>query len=521
MDIEKPPDINNNTDQVYRIIKCPLISILKKYDIIHPIIEKTVNDINQFVIFGYQFIRLYLLDRFTNNKDFPTINKQFILDVLKTIGTCETTRGKQKTDIKNKDEKELIKQFYDDVFSKLINIKLSYTGKTFILEQTAKEMITCLETNISTHFIKHLNKYINCQFKQPKTVIIKQEKDKEKRKELYKLLNEDIRNLKSDIINNKIKDSKEEYHDWINNNKKFLYPEKITKNVAYDVKVHTEKYIKHSFYINSKIEELKSKPYQVIPLRNNIVPKHITINTCAMVDMIDDKNKLIFDYNKSELVLHGKTHQKHIWSKILKLEKRSIFNNKNYIFYNQISTDGYSCSLLFILKKYKDKEFGDKLPKVKDEIEFKKLEDLTKTECDEYLTDKYKIVSLDPGKIRPISIIDENNIFFKYSACRRRFDTYTKGSNYVIHQEKIKQNIIPKETELSKFNSRTLKQDKFKNFIINKNKINTELQNFYKNILFRKLQFRRYVRTKQSEVKLLNEIENKYLTKEEKFKNKK
>lgn len=33
--------------------------------------------------------------------------------------------------------------------------------------------------------------------------------------------------------------------------------------------------------------------------------------------------------------------------------------------------------------------------------------------------------------------------------------------------------------------------------------------------MFRKLAFRRFIRTKQSEVKLLNEIENTYLTKEE------
>lgn len=118
-------------------------------------------------------------------------------------------------------------------------------------------------------------------------------------------------------------------------------------------------------------------------------------------------------------------------------------------------------------------------------------------------------------------MIDENNNYFKYSACRRRFETYTKRSNYIILQEKIKHNIIQKETELSKFNSRTLKLDEFNKFVINKNKINIELKEFYKNILFRKLQFRRYIRTKQSEEKLLNEIENKYLTKDDKTHGKK
>ena len=90
-------------------------------------------------------------------------------------------------------------------------------------------------------------------------------------------------------------------------------------------------------------------------------------------------------------------------------------------------------------------------------------------------------------------------------------ETYTKRSRYIINQEKIKHNIIPIETELSKFSSRTLKLDEYKKFIINKNKINTELDNFYQNKLFRK-----FVRTKQSEINLLNEIENKYLTNEDK-----
>jgi len=126
-----------------------------------------------------------------------------------------------------------------------------------------------------------------------------------------------------------------------------------------------------------------------------------------------------------------------------------------------MSTDGFSCSLLFILKEYKDKEYGDILPKVIEEDNIiPKIESITKEKCDEYLTNKYKLVSLDPGKIRPISMIDESNNFYKYSASRRRFETYTKRSNEIINDEKIKNNIIEKETKLSLYNSRSLKLDK-------------------------------------------------------------
>ena len=55
----EPPDKN-----IFRIIKCPLKSVLKIYDIIQPIIEKTVKAVNQIVILGYQFIRLYLIHKF-------------------------------------------------------------------------------------------------------------------------------------------------------------------------------------------------------------------------------------------------------------------------------------------------------------------------------------------------------------------------------------------------------------------------------------------------------------------------
>ena len=505
-------------EQVYRIIKCPLNCVLKKHELLQPVIDKAVFDINDIVILSYQFIRLYLLDKYNNNVDLPTINKQFVLDVMKTVSSADTKAG-QKTNpdnIKNATGKADIKRFYDTDFSQLVSMRPSYTNKTHILATSANEMITCITTNISTHFIDHLFRYIHCLFKQSRLIEIKTIKDKEKRKELYKVLNQDIRDLKSDLINDKIKLSKTEYHDWIKATRPFLFPIKITKSVAYDVKVNPEKYIKYSFFINKKIEEMGRRPYQIIPQRNNIVPKHIVLNTVGIADLIDDKKKLIFNYNKTELVLHAKKHQSHIWSKILKLEKKHIFKQKDYVFYNQIITDGFSCSLLFILKKYKNKVYGERLPTMDTETEFTRLEDLTKAQCDGYLqTDKYKLVSLDPGKIRPITMIDENNKFFKYTACRRRFETYTKRSNAIILQEKQRNGIIQKETELSNYKSNTFSTADFKQFITKKTELNNDLKAFYRQKLFRKLAFRRFIRTKQSEINLLNEIENTYLTKEE------
>ena len=118
VEIKKPPDIetiyDNINEQVYRTIKCPLKTVLKNYDIIHPIINNLVKDINDLIILGYQFIRLYLLDKFNNNKELPIINKLFILDVLKTISKTTSEKGKKtnEANIKNKEGKDDIRLFY-------------------------------------------------------------------------------------------------------------------------------------------------------------------------------------------------------------------------------------------------------------------------------------------------------------------------------------------------------------------------------------------------------------------------
>jgi hypothetical protein len=220
-----------------------------------------------------------------------------------------------------------------------------------------------------------------------------------------------------------------------------------------------------------------------------------------------------------------KKHQKHIWSRILKTEMKSIFNHKKHIFYNQISTDGFSVSILFIDRKFKNKKFGEIIKEIDtsdEEDNYIPAESLTKEQCDELLNGNYKFISNDPGWNRPCSMIDENGKYYSYSAGRRRFETYTKRSAEILYQEKKKDGIFEIETSFSKIaTSRTMNYEKYMNFIKEKFIMNNKLKPFYHNILWRKLQFRRYVRTKQADIKMLNEIENCYLTKEEKESGKK
>jgi hypothetical protein len=167
-------------------------------------------------------------------------------------------------------------------------------------------MATCITTNIATHFLKYLYKLINILFRNPVKEDIKTIQDNAERKRRYALFNAEIRGLKSDLIEDKIETSDPKYHQWIRETRPFLYPAKLLKNLAYDVKANRKNYIKYSYYINTKIERLGGRPYHFIPQRNNCVPKYITIPTNAMIEIIYDIDLTKFEQKKAFMMSKSK-----------------------------------------------------------------------------------------------------------------------------------------------------------------------------------------------------------------------
>lgn len=333
---------------------------------------------------------------------------------------------------------------------------------------------------------------------------------REERKPLYQEINKKIRNIKDDLVNMKCSKSDPEHHQWITEQISLLFPHKITKNLFYDIKAHPQKYIRTSIIINQKIEELGMRPYQVFCQRSNLVPKSITLNTSGVIEVINDKKKEIYRYGYSQMNNNAKRYQNHTWKEILKLENKQIFNHKDYVFYNQIQTDGVSANILFIRKEFYTKKYGQKLPDYDEEeyLQIKPLDKLTTKECSDYKSKT--LIGCDPGKKSIITMVNEKGEYYSYSNCRRRVETYTKRSNQIVLQEKQNNGIIELETELSSCSKRTLTSSKYIECLKQKYTHQEELQNFYENPLFRKIKLRRYCRTKSSEDRMLNEIEKQY-----------
>ena len=199
--------------------------------------------------------------------------------------------------------------------------------------------------------------------------------------------------------------------------------------------------MKGMLYMNSVLEKQECKLFQPLPLRNNIIPKHIIIDTASLINLFcpekDNEGKKI---KKGELLHNLKENQCEVWTNFLNL-KNKIFKNRHYQFHNQIQTDGISCCLLFIRKDLKDKKWGSKVP-VLQEQDFHTIEDLTKEQLDT-LKDR-NIVGCDPGKHSLVYMMDKNGNKLQYTASQRKIESYGKRNQRILLQEKKKHKIIEK-----------------------------------------------------------------------------
>jgi hypothetical protein len=163
--------------------------------------------------------------------------------------------------------------------------------------------------------------------------------------------------------------------------------------------------------------------------------------------------------------------------------------------------------LLFIRKDLKDKKWGSKLPVVNDD-EFYNIEDLPKETLD---TLKNKtIVGCDPGKHSLVYMMDASGNKLQYTASQRKVESYGKRNQRILLQEKKRNNIIEKETELSLQNSKSVNIELFKRYLIEKSKLNKEVKEFYQREVWRKMGFRQYSYGKKSINTFLNKIKETF-----------
>ena len=472
-------EFRSNDKSAYTTIKTTLKSVLHNHKEVQPLINNLVFEMNDLMIHSYQFIRLYVLNCYNNNLPLPEINEKFILYCIKTLGIRDK-RGIQSNDT---ELLETLQKFYDKEYQPLLNHeKTSLKNKPHILPYLATQLHTSLSNNIQEHFIQHFLRFIN------KTTNHITE-DKATLFNFKKLLLEC--NKGTDTM----------FDEWKTTHLPNILPNTINKTVHYDVKVKPFDYLKGMLYMNAVLEKEEHKLFQPLPLRNNIIPKHIILDTACIISLFCPTNN-----KKGELLKHVKENQHDVWNNLLNLQDKT-FKSKHYQFHYQIQTDGISCSLLFIRKDLKDKKWGSKVPTLVEQ-DFHNIEDLSIEQLDDLKP--RNIVGCDPGKRSLVYMMDDKGNKLQYTAPQRKRESKAKTNQRILLVEKKRNNIIEKETHLSFQNSKSVDYEKFKKYLVEKDKLNKETIEFYKRDVWRKMKFRKYSYGKKSMDKFLNKIKETF-----------
>ena len=500
-----------------KTIKNNINNVLKDKAVL-PIINDLVIRTNKIVIHSCNFIKLYCIYLSENNLEFPLIDKNFICDVFKVVTKRKDNRGATPEKYYSVLLKNLYKFYNEHYITTIYDNEIIYYDKlSYILAYEAIDIEKNINNNIQEHFITHINQFVNHSFnlKEQKDEI-KKIKDKEVRKERYKSLTNEFKKVKDDLVSltNDL-NADEKYHSWIKEHKKHIVPNKPNfdkDSIYYDLHSNTKDYLKSFIYINIQLEKLNDilledtedidkvkqiKLFNILPLRSNIIPKNICIDTCALISNFlgDEGTTTHFKNYKKE------TNQFKLWNRVLKLDSK-MFKKNNYEFNYMIRTDGISVSILFIRTDNQGMSLKYYNPN-------NKPIDNTKYIEKEFITDELrskKIVCVDPGCSDLIycgSKDNDGNLeTFRYTQNQRRLETRTKKYNKIIEEVNNTtfingKNIKEIESVLSSHNKKTCNYDKFNNYLIEKNKLNLLLFSHYEKTFFRKFKLNRYINTQK------------------------
>ena len=555
---KKPPD-------KYKSIKCSLRSITNDFEF-NKLFDVTVRT-HKLVIHSYQFLRLWLLDKYSNNLDIPIIDVNTIKMAFKSLSL--PSRG-PKPKGSNLDLYNEFINFHDTTYKHLnFNSKSNSKNLSHILSYMVTDMVTNIENNIKLNFFSYIKRFVNSSFKKhngrqkpPNEILNNIDNDKTfTRKEL----NKDLFIIKEDLFNNTLK-CNEKYHNWINIHRNNILPcefkttfSNYKSDLEYDIQINPQSYLKYMIYMCLELEKLENKSFQFFPLRTDIIPKYIPIDTATLIDLFEKNNpKYLKDIENNKVEL---------WSKYFNLDN-PVFKQSKYSFDFRITTDCKAVSIQLIhssfiqkekekklnmkkkrleskleckdmsqeekeqfkndkniKKKEKTDEYKLQIKKNKEEfkkiskeekkeiqknkyIEFPYLEDLSDLQLNELKDNNYIVV--DPGKRCLLYMKNKDGKRLRYT--NRTHITKTKRLKYqrLIKNYKDKNNITEIELELTKYNSKTCNYDKFKEYITNKNKINEELFIKYNNDIFRKYKWYGYINRKRAETDLVRTIKTTF-----------
>ena len=513
----------------YKTVKTSLKSIVKDISTFNRI-NKVVLRINRIIIHIYNFLKLYILYLHSNNKPLPCINNELIITINSIIFLCDARGVKSE----NSGLKDDLKLFFINHYRPLMidDKDLSYTNLHQIINYEATSIITAISNHIQEHFGDAVNRIVNLYCNKDQFI--------ENNKDNHKIVNDflyELKVLKEDIMSNsnlskpKYKSFKKDFK--INVIKDNIVDDSFRNMIDSDPMTVLPYLINLSIYSETlgknNLKDGETRQIKIInafPLRTNIIPKYIDIDTAIVVDVIKSSK------GRSKIGMLDIWFD--LWSECFKMNK-NVFRKKGYKFMRQISTDGVGCSILFIKEDYyKDtaKMNSRSMAKPKYYKEDIYVSDLTDSEKKRLLD--LNIIGWDPGKIAPIFATNgkvrlktkghfgkkyRKTPIFQYTTKQRIHETKSdlfkkkqlierKRKNIMINGNLI--SIEEIECKLSSFNSSTCIFNEFKTYIKIKLQANSVLIDKYEGKIWRKHKWFGYINRQKSEQQMINNFKKKF-----------
>jgi hypothetical protein len=512
--MKKPPD-------KYKCIKLPITSILNNNEESQKIfnsIQDAVYRTNYITTKTSLLLRLWCLEKFHNGIEIPLINENTIKMSMKSLILPSSGPKPKNNNLLLLNE---FKNLHNFTLEDGVNL-------SSILDYYAITILTSIETNIKMHFFDYVNRFINSYFK----VFYKNEiTNKDFKKQLFK----DLYVVKNDILNGSLK-SNIKFHNWINEYRFKIVPEEFEINYYYDVKATPQKYLKYMIFMNIELEKIEGKMYQFFPLQSSIIPRHIQIDTKAIIELLVDKGK-------KEYLDNIELNKEFLWDKYFNITQKI----KDYKFDNTIITDGYATSLRFIHNDYIE---GEKIKKEKMKKGRKDAKEMTEEDKEKKKLDKKilqdekkelnklkqkdkpkkiekiqefpyiddvekedlegKHIFIDPGKRSLFTMMNDDGRFYSYTNKQRVNETKRLKYQNILKKYRDELEITSKENELSSYNSKSCIINKYREFITKKINTNEVLYKLYQNNKFRQYKWYAFINKKRTEDNMLNKIEKTY-----------
>ncbi len=525
-------DSKNDPPDKYKCIKIPIYKILKPNTNVLDIINHAVTRTNFIITKTYLLLRLWVLHKYHHNIDIPRITaKDTIKTAMRSLFKPSAGRKSLGNNLLLLNEFKLLNTFeLED------GVNLSAT-----LDYYAVTMITAIENNIKNNFMDYIKRFVKSYFK---SLYKEKLSDSSFRHQLYT----ELKAVTNDIIY-ETSTCDPKYHTWLNENRYQIVPKEYDTNYYYDLKVNPQRYLKHMIFMNLQLEEKEAKMFQFFPLQTQIIPRHIQLDTKAIVE-------LFVDTDMKQYLDNIELNKDILWDRYFNITQK--LNNHNFD-YGMI-TDGYAVSLRFLNHKYVGEErlkkdnkkngkkalkgltLEQKATKKQDKIDqFNQIKDSQKqaraleTQRQKDLNLKIHIkpkdekppeffyidevpkekltgrhIFIDPGKRSLLTMMDDDGNFLSYTNRQKICETKRLKYQSLLQNYKNKLDISIKEQVLSVFNSKTCNLERFKTYMMVKIMINQELYPLYQNEKFRQYKWYSYINRKRSEDNLLNQIENKY-----------